>query len=78
MQLARYLASVWNELEKNEIMDFKNTPIWPKENLGGRFIARYLYIPLPTYREFALPIIDWRRGWTRNAPEGIYMYFFLY
>lgn len=33
MQLLKYLASIQNDLEEEEIKILKNRPIWPKEDL---------------------------------------------
>ncbi|RIA81211.1 hypothetical protein C1645_837362 [Glomus cerebriforme] len=52
---------------KNESKEIKPTPI------TQRYIARYLYAPLPLHREFGLPVIDWKGRWTRNTQEGKFL-----
>jgi hypothetical protein len=81
MQLAKYLASMSNDLKQNEINILKNKPIWPMEDSSSRsnrgeskesqrFFARYLHAPSNIHREFGLPLLDWKGEWSSYSQEG--------
>ncbi|CAI2169488.1 1796_t:CDS:2 [Funneliformis geosporum] len=78
MRLVKYLASESKDLKDEEKTILKNTPIWPKENNEDnndfnseiqRFVISDLHVPNTLFRELGLPIINWRRNWSRNALE---------
>ncbi|GES75149.1 hypothetical protein GLOIN_2v1834043 [Rhizophagus clarus] len=81
MQLLKYFASISSDLKKDEIRILKTKPIWPKENLADsqptskiqRFITSDLHVPSPLYREFGLPIIDWKGKWSSSTQEGKFL-----
>jgi hypothetical protein len=80
MELVKYLASISDDLEENDIKILMRTPIWPKDNSHSvynlysskiqRFIANELYVPSIVHREFRLPLIDWNKRWTYKSHEG--------
>ncbi|CAG8475968.1 17554_t:CDS:10 [Funneliformis caledonium] len=38
-----------------------------------RFIISDLHVPIALFRELGLPIIDWKKNWSRNAPEAKFL-----
>ncbi|CAB4394655.1 unnamed protein product [Rhizophagus irregularis] len=81
IQIIKYLASISDDLSEDEKNILKNESIWPKENLSGsqptgeiqRFVARDLYIPLRSHREFGLHLIDWNVEWSNSSKEGKFL-----
>lgn len=83
MQLVKYLALKFSDLNENEIKILKSVAIWPKKNpqqgkkvakqvqMVQRFVANSLHVPSPIHRDLGLPIIDWQGRWDCNAQEGI-------
>jgi len=50
--------------------------MWRKEGQIPRIrlLASYMYIPLHVHRQLGLPVIDWRKEWECDAPEGILLF----
>ncbi|CAI2180803.1 12630_t:CDS:2 [Funneliformis geosporum] len=82
MRLVKYLASESKNLNDEEKVMLKYTPIWLKEGNEDtrdsnseiqRFVISDLHVPNALFRELGLPIIDWKRKWSHNAPEGKFL-----
>ncbi|RGB35129.1 hypothetical protein C1646_814947 [Rhizophagus diaphanus] len=81
MQLVKYLALKFSDLNENEIKILKSVAIWPKKipqqgkkaakqaQMIQRFVANSLHVPSPIHRDLGLPIIDWQGRWDCNAQE---------
>uniref|UniRef100_U9UAW9 Sacsin/Nov domain-containing protein n=1 Tax=Rhizophagus irregularis (strain DAOM 181602 / DAOM 197198 / MUCL 43194) TaxID=747089 RepID=U9UAW9_RHIID len=81
MQLARYLGSMSDNLQDDEWEILKKAKIWSKEkpvtsrddkidDIRQKFAARELFVPLGSYREFCLPVIEWAEKWDHDTKEA--------
>lgn len=82
--LVNYLVSIQPTLTPQEFERLRQTPAFPKENVGKeqfaagarqkvqRYKAKDLYEPLDLFREIGLPIIDWGAGnkWDPESNNG--------
>ena len=76
MDLIHYLASVRDDIPREDYKKLQNTPICPKFVKGEevdatkRYKVSELYEPRPELRDLGLPILSWQAVYKGASPEG--------
>ena len=77
MDLIHYLASVREDIPRQDIQRLQNTPICPRliEGLeepdpARKFKVSELFEPRPDLRHLGLPVLSWQGLFRSNSPEG--------